>query len=158
MFKQIHGRQMPVGNAIEKLEIFPASLGGGFILSLHISGKAETMVFATQRELAQALFAMFNAASINAMAAMAKGEQTGAGPANVAQPPVPESVTQDALKKIAGESAKKKRGGRPKLSEEEKASRKAARAAKKANGVDHGEVHASGAEDKAAPEVEVAAS
>lgn len=117
MFKQISGRQMPVGNQIEEMRIRPASLGGGFIMELVVGGKVETMVFPSQQAMSQTMFTMFNAAAIAQMAA------APAAPAAAQPAPVSAAVTQEALAKIASEAKArsvepvkldKKRGGRPK--------------------------------------------
>lgn len=110
MFKQSPGYRMPVAN-VEKITIYPASLGGGIVVELQLSGKTETMVFSSQQALEQNLFAMFRAASI-----AQHGANPAAPPTGAALPNLPQGVPAKALANIvkAEGAEKKKRGGRPK--------------------------------------------
>ncbi len=56
MLKVQSGYRMPT--AVDKFEIFPASLGGGIIMNLYIGDRVETMCFPNAARMQQVLFAM----------------------------------------------------------------------------------------------------
>lgn len=125
MFKPaLNGHRIPT-EPIEKLEVEAASLGGGFIVRLTIRGKIETLVFQDEGTLTRYLTALLNAA---ALAQMSQAAQKAVGEATAGLPAVA-SATPTAAEPV------KRKGGRPRLSEEEKAANRAKRLnAKASNG------------------------
>jgi outer membrane biosynthesis protein TonB len=136
---------------VEKVEIIPAQLGGGFVVAMHLAnGKIEHMVFPDLQKMSQTLAGIFTLAGNVAQQQQApanvpfraiapqsptierKKPEPPVAPAAEAAKPEPEPAPVEAV----ASSPKKK--GRPKLTEEEKAANKARREAQKgANGVDH---------------------
>lgn len=140
MFKMLNGYRLPTEPA-EKIEILPATLGGGFIVNIYMPSGMQSMVFSSMVQLSQTINLMFNA---QALANQAKQQEFGKPPVNASAPqpqPVNKIKTEVVTKAEAPAAEPTKRKGRPPLSAEEKAQRAAARKAK-ANGVDTTDVKA----------------
>ena len=129
MFKNaMIGYNVPEPGSVEAMEIRPASRGGGYLVFLTVAGKTDTMVFTNANVLTQVLMAMLNGAAFAQMANAAPRDVSS----RPAAAPAPALSSVPALASEP-EGKPKRKGGRPRLSEEERAARKAARAAAKTN-------------------------
>lgn len=112
MFKPVSQIRIPT-SPVDAFSVLPASYGGGYILQLTIEGRLETVVFSDHETLTQYLKIMLSGQ------ALARGEAPAAHEAQ--RPAAPDPVVP------------KRKGGRPRLSEAEKAANRARRQALKAN-------------------------
>lgn len=134
------GYVMPEPGTVEGLEVKAATRGGGYIVHMQVKGRIDTMVFPDERRLTQTLMAMLNGAAFAQMKA----------PSPVPAQPVVQLPVQQVSPPPASDAnpKPKRKGGRPKLSEEEKAARKEARlAAKRLNGAKQTDVPAEASQE-----------
>lgn len=111
MFKDNSALRVPV-KQIDAFSVEPASYGGGYILRLVIDDRSETVVFTDRSHLTQYLQLLLSGQ------ALALGVDSAA----------PEAPKSEETSSAASEvPAPKRKGGRPRLTDEEKAANRARR-------------------------------
>lgn len=118
------GYAIPMPGTVEGMEVKPASRGGGYILHLKVGDRIDTMVFSNSTTLTQTLLAMLNGEALLKMR-----EQVPVDVAFMNRPA--DNAAGAPASDPAPAAAPKKKGGRPKMTDEQKAAAKAAREARR---------------------------